>query len=293
MSASPAQPAVRLARHAMATRFELVLHGDDPIRLRAIGEEALDEIDRIEQLLSIYRPTSELSEINRLAAHQPVPVSPDVFDVLSRSLQLSALTEGAFDITIAPLVKVWGFMQGAGQQPTEEWISAARALVGWKNICLLEESRSVRFAKQSIMLDLGSVGKGFALEKVALLLREYGIQHALIHGGTSTVVAIGPDAQGIPWKIALPPEIGGYAHLCDTALSVSAVWGKSFTDGDRVLGHVLDPVTGWPVAHSKVASVQSASALETDALSTALLVRGPSLQPILAHARPGILCNIA
>lgn len=277
----------------MATRFELVLHGDDPVRLRAIGEEALDEIDRIEQLLSIYRPTSELSEINRLAAHTAVRVCPDVFEVLRRSLELSALTEGAFDITIAPLVKAWGFMQGAGQKPTEEWIAAARSLVGWQNVILTEDSRCVQFSKPGMMLDLGSVGKGYALEKVVLLLREYGVEHALIHGGTSTVAAIGPDVSGMPWKIALPPEIGGHAELCDDALSVSAVWGKSFTDGDHLLGHVLDPATGWPVALARVAAVQTVNALESDAFSTALLVRGKQTETILERERPLIQCHLA
>ena len=101
---------VTLARHAMATRFEIVLHGTNSVSLRAAGEEALDEVDRIEALLSLYRPSSEIAHINARAAREPVRVSPEVFQLLQRAQTLSAATGGAFDITIAPLVRCWGFM---------------------------------------------------------------------------------------------------------------------------------------------------------------------------------------
>src|SRR5262245_50133967 len=107
---SPGPQTVTLARHAMATRFELVLHGTDPVALRAAGEEALNEIERIEELLSLYRNTSEIAHINARAAREPVRVSPPVFRLLEQARQLSEETGGAFDITIAPLVRCWGFM---------------------------------------------------------------------------------------------------------------------------------------------------------------------------------------
>ena len=108
---------VAVARHAMATRFEIVLHGGDPVALRAAGEEALAEIDRIEAQLSLYQPTSETSHLNACAAREPVRVTPNLFRLLQQSQKLHQETGGAFDITIAPLIRCWGFMGGTGQMP--------------------------------------------------------------------------------------------------------------------------------------------------------------------------------
>src|SRR5438309_271553 len=110
-------PSVTLARDAMATRFEIVLQGENPVSLRAAGEEALDEIARLENQLSLYRPTSEIAHLNARAAHEAVRVSPGVFALLQQARQLSEESGGAFDITIAPLVRAWGFMGGSGELP--------------------------------------------------------------------------------------------------------------------------------------------------------------------------------
>src|SRR6266511_5781800 len=126
---TPTQP-LTLARQAMATRFEIVLHGDNPVALRAAGEEAFDEIERIEAQLSLYRNTSEIAHVNARAAREPVQVSPAVFRLLEEARRLSAETGGAFDITIAPLVRCWGFLGGTGALPSADAIAAARARIG-------------------------------------------------------------------------------------------------------------------------------------------------------------------
>src|SRR5262245_29023775 len=114
----------------MATRFEIVLHGDNPQALRAAGEEALDEIERIEAQLSLYRPGSEVARLNRDAAQRPVRVTPALFRLLEQARELSRETDGAFDITIAPLVRCWGFMGGTGAMPEHTAVEEARARVG-------------------------------------------------------------------------------------------------------------------------------------------------------------------
>src|SRR5262245_37016379 len=121
---------VRLARNAMATRFEIVLHGENATSLRAAGEEALDAVVQIENQLSLYRPASEIAQLNIRAAREAVLVSPELFSLLQRAYRLSAETDGAFDITIAPLVRCWGFMGGTGKMPQPEEIAAAKAKVG-------------------------------------------------------------------------------------------------------------------------------------------------------------------
>jgi thiamine biosynthesis lipoprotein len=290
---------VRVARHAMATRFEILLHGGKEAELRAAGEEALDEVDRLEAQLSLYRPASEIARVNALAARQAVRVSPPVFQLFKHAQRLHEETGGAFDITIGPLVRCWGFMGGTGHLPEPEELAAARALVGMGHVQLDGDDFSVRFDREGIMIDLGAIGKGHAIDGAARILREAGVTSALLHGGTSTTYAIGasPEAEAWQVEVAAGPEgseigqkhgltpkgeiSGGHrpplqqiVRLRDEALSVSAVWGRSFAAGGKTYGHVLDPRTGQPVTGTLLAAVALPSATETDALSTALLVTG-------------------
>src|SRR5262252_3341788 len=122
---------VTLARHAMATRFEFVLHGENPVSLRAAGEEALEEIDQLESRLSLYRPSSEIAHLNARAAFEPVRVTPALFSLLEQAKRLSEESHGAFDITVAPLVRCWGFMSGKGRKPLPKELDQARAVVGF------------------------------------------------------------------------------------------------------------------------------------------------------------------
>ncbi|MEY2429692.1 MAG: FAD:protein transferase [Verrucomicrobiota bacterium] len=291
-------PPVTLARHAMATRFEIVLHGDDPVALRAAGEEALGEIDRLEAQLSLYRNTSEVSRLNARAARQPVKVTPELFALLLHAKKLHQESGGAFDITIGPLVRCWGFMDGGGHRPNPEELALARAMVGMDLVRLEPEDSTVQFAREGVMLDLGAIGKGYAIERAADLLREAGITSALLHGGTSTVYAIGQPPGAEAWKVAIenphaqkpgaPPAILAAVPLRDEALSVSAVWGKSFQEGGKTFGHVINPQNGEPANAALLAAVILPSATETDALSTALLTLGRDGHQTIAKLRPGM-----
>jgi thiamine biosynthesis lipoprotein len=300
MPAPPPAP-VTLALHAMATRFELALHGDNPAQLRAAGEEALREVERLEAQLSFYRPTSEISRLNSLAATEPVRVEPGLFRFLQLALQLCRETGGAFDITVAPLMRAWGFTQGAGRLPDPAALAEARACTGWRHVLLDERDFTVRFARAGVMLDLGALGKGFALERASGLLRENGVTSALLHGGTSTVVALGAPPGADSWKVAIekPPPADGPAPalhesvlatvpLRDEAMSVSAVWGKSFTVDAREYGHVIDPRTGEPTRGARLAAVALPSAAETDAFSTALLTLGIEGLDRITSLRPAM-----
>ena len=287
---------IAVARNAMATRFEIALHGENPVALRAAGEEALDEIERIEAQLSLYRPTSEIAHLNARAALEPVRVTPGLFRLLQQARNLSRETGGAFDITIAPLVRCWGFMDGAGQIPHPDALAEARASVGFHLVELNEKDCSVRFARERVALDLGAIGKGYALERAAELLREAGVTSALLNGGTSSIYALGrpPDAEH--WKVAVEypaqenaaPTLLAAVPLRDEALSVSAVWGRFFKLEERLVGHVLDPRAGQPVASALLAAVALPSVTETDALSTALLVAGGIGFDQIAGLRPGL-----
>src|SRR5436190_10008477 len=257
---------VAVARNAMATRFEIVLFGENATSLRAAGEEALDEIERLEQQLSLYRPSSEIANINARAARELVRVEPALFRLLQHAKQLSSETKGAFDITIAPLMRVWGLMGtkvGRAVPPSRAELAEARICVGMQLVELDPKSFTIRFARRGVMLDLGAIGKGYAIDQAAELIREAGVTRALIHGGTSTVSAIGG-----PFKVAIDSEKDkeepiAIVELTDTSLSVSAVWGKSYTIGGKTYGHVLEPRTGRPIQRALLAAVVLPSATET------------------------------
>ena len=271
---------LKLARLAMRTRFEIVLaDGADPAHLRAAGEEALDEIERIEAWLSAFKPESELSSVNAHAASRPIRVSAPFFKLLEDAAMHSEHTRGAFDMSVAPLLRYWqGISSGTGVVDETER-TQAHALVGMQNLCLDSVNSTVRFSKNGVCLDPGAIGKGYAIERAANILREAGIQSALLHGGTSTVCAIGAPPGNSAWVIAIQhparrDALLARAMLHDRSLSVSAVHGKTFWAAGRRFGHVIDPRSGWPVKDTLLAACVADSATETDALSTALLVLG-------------------
>lgn len=283
---------VRLALEAMATRFELLLQGDDPVRLRAAGEEALAEIKRLDAKLSFYQPSSVISRINAQAAAHPVRVEPRVFRLLQAAQHLHHATDGAFDLTVAPLMQCWGFVGATGHLPDAEALDAARACTGMHLVTLNEADFTVAFAHPGVKLDLGAIGKGYAIEEASLLLLEAGVTSAFLHGGTSTIHAIGTPYDEPGWNVALThPEVDlgtsnsdhilSVVPLEDEALSVSAVWGKAFEADGKTYGHVLDPRTGHPVQGAVLTAVTGPSATVCDALSTALLVLGDKAQPLI------------
>jgi thiamine biosynthesis lipoprotein len=289
---------VAVAREAMATRFEIVLPGSDEIRLRAAAEAALDEIDRLEAQLSFYRADSELSRVNGHAADRPVRVEPQFFALLERVRRIHEVTVGAFDPTTAPLLRAWGFVGAGGHLPDSEEVERARAVTGMHLVKLDRDHCSVRFERPGIQLDLGGIGKGYAIERAGEILADLGIVSGIIHGGTSTALALGAPPGSDGWLVAIPqPAAAGAAgdatranpnrpltvvSLRDEAMSVSAVWGKSFEANGRRFGHVLDPRLGSPVSGATMAAVVTGSATDADAYSTALLVLGSEGMDLLA-----------
>jgi len=279
---------VRLALHAMATRFELVLDESNRTDARAAGEEALAEITRLDEQLSCYRGASEISWINAYAATRAVKVEPRLFSLLQRCQALSLATEGAFDITVAPLMRAWGFAGGTGAVPSPAWLATARACVGSRHVVLDPDASTIRFTRPGMSIDLGAAGKGYALDEAIAILRARGVTRALLHGGTSSVHVIGAPMDRASWRIEWSPPHGAPRtfDLRNGALSVSAVHGKCFTNEGWTYGHVIDPRTGLPARTATSAIVTGPQALEADALSTALLVLGRPGIPLLQTRFP-------
>ncbi|MEI6342553.1 MAG: FAD:protein FMN transferase [Verrucomicrobiota bacterium] len=281
-------PVVRVAAEAMATRFEIALHGARPEALRAAAEEALNEVARVERWLSPYLPASCLARIHREAHRRPVAVEPPVFQFLCLVQDLVQATGGAFDPTVGPLLRAWGFHGGDPVAPDPAAIDRAYSLVGWRHVQLDPSARSVWLARPGVEIHPGAIGKGWALDRAAEILRECGVDSALLHGGTSTVVAMGTPP-GLPaWRVALPGAPDSSMHdavvdLRDETLSVSAAWGRSIHGP----AHVIDPRTGQPVAAGRLAAVALPSAAASDAWSTALLVDSHGIPQRLDSRHPG------
>jgi thiamine biosynthesis lipoprotein len=282
---------VALAAEAMATRFELVLDGPDPARLRGAGEEALFEIDRVEAQLSRYRPTSEIAWINARAGGAAVRVDPRVLALLERCAELWRLTDGAFDVTVGPLLRAYGFVGGAGPAPDPDAVERARALVGMHAVELDRAASTVRLARRGMELDLGAIGKGHAIDRAIGVLEQNGVRRALLHGGTSSVHTIGVPGEGGAWRVAwrVPGRPDELRHLDERApaLSISGVHGKGFASVGGWIGHVLDPRSGVPTRAAGSACVTGHSSTLCDALSTALVVNGPSWRSRLEERFPG------
>jgi len=263
---------VQFACYAMRTRFELILVGDDESFLRAASEEAISEICSLEQLLTRFRPDSDIGRINCIAPHQPVRVDARTFRLLQRARQLSQETNGAFDITVG----TWW-----------EQNSEAKVIVGVDNFLLDEETMTVQVAKEGIQLDLGGIGKGYALERAAKILRDAGVENAFLHGGTSSAFAFGHDQNGNLWRVAIAHPISGETlttfALANFGLSVSVSHSALRTTHSAP---TINPLTGEPVTHTLLAAVLLPSPTDAEAWSTALLVLGKEGLKIFQQRHP-------
>jgi len=270
---------IRLHRPAMACRFEITL-ADRECPFVPAARAALDEIDRLEAELSVFRETSVISALNRRAAQAPVPAPPQIIELLARCQWWHQETGGAFDITTTPLSRCWGFRRRQGRVPDAVEIDLARAWVGLDRVEIDSTGGTVAYRQGGIELSLGAIGKGYALDRAGSLMRSAGVPHALLSAGRSSLLGIGGRNGG--WWIDLVSPlfaggpIGGL-RLRNAAVGTSGA-GEQFVIADgRRYGHVIDPRTGWPARGTVSATVVASDAATADALSTAFFVGGAEL----------------
>ena len=268
------------SRQAMGTTFELHLYAADEVRAKELFEAAFDEIERVETALSNYRPSSELSRINSQAASAPVTTDPEVFGLLERAFWYSRRSDGAFDMTVGRLMKAWGFFRGSGRLPSDEELARVREQTGWRRVHLDPARRSVRFLAPGLELDPGGIGKGYALDRVATLLRENGVRAALLTSGSSSIYALGAPPGKPGWTVRVPDPLDrartlSQVVLKDQSLSTSGNYEKFFRVGGRIYCHIMDPRTGRPVEGVLQTTVIAPEATDSDALSTTVFVLGP------------------
>ncbi len=241
------------------------------------------EIKRIEGLLSKYNPDSEVSRLNKSGR---LTVSPDTFYIIKKSKAFWQVTDGAFDITVAPLVDLWGFTEKSFHKPDDAQIKKALGFVGSDKIILTENNNVVEFMLSGMKIDLGAIAKGYALDCAVKKLRAAGINSCLINAG-GQVYALG-DKFGRPWRIAVKDPrssgINGSLELKDKSAATSGDYEQFFLKGNKRYGHILNPKTGYP-ADSRVISVTviAPDGLTADALSTAIFVLGKAGGEALAR----------
>jgi thiamine biosynthesis lipoprotein len=267
---------------AMGTTYTVVLYGTDRYKLAAAAEAAFDEARRLDRLLSNYRPDSEWSAVNKNAANEAVRVSQELFDLLAYCLDVSRRSEGAFDISVGPLMKVWGFYKGTGRLPHRAEVRGALTRVGWQNISLDAAARTVRFRRSGVEIDPGGIGKGYAVDRMASVLKESGVTSAMITAGGSSIYGLGtPPGEPRGWRVSLrhprrPRESVQEVFLHNSSMSTSGSYEKFFRAEGRVYSHIMDPRTGFPAQGVLSASVLAPRTLDSEAWTKPMFILGRS-----------------
>jgi thiamine biosynthesis lipoprotein len=271
---------MRLSRRAMACQFEVVFDVSRHAEAPRAAVEALDLVDELEQQLSVFRDSSETTRVNRMAHAGPVEVEPSLFALLQLSAELHVKTERAFDVTSGPLSKVWGFHRRQGAIAGDDEIRAALAKVGGDAMRLDEEASTVAFDKPGMEINFGAIGKGFAVDCAAEMMKLRAVDDFLVHGGQSSVIARGDErAAGEGWTTGVGHPLRPGVRLAeirlhDAALGTSGSATQFFRHQGRRYGHVLDPRSGWPAEGTLSSTVVAPSAAVADALATAFYVLG-------------------
>jgi thiamine biosynthesis lipoprotein len=279
----------QVSHQAMATNFVVMLPQPWSDRVE-IALAALEKLDAIEHRLTIYRDDGEVARVNRLAFDRPFQLSSPTFDLLRQATEWSKRTDGAFDITAGPLVDVWGFTQRSGKKPSKDEIDIALAKVGYQNLQLSPDDQTIRFARPGMSINLGAIGKGDALDRLAAELRQHGIRDFLIHGGNSSVIAAGDQDPGseMGWAVGIahptkPQRRLKGIWLRDRALATSGSGKQFFHHRGKRFGHVIDPRTGYPAGDLLLSlTVVMDSAADADACATGLFVTGAQERERLA-----------
>lgn len=279
-------------RLSMGCVYAIEVYGPDAARLPRIVDEAFDEVDRIDRLMSHYKPDSPLSRVNRDAARHPVAVEPELFDFIAEALRYTRDSHGAFDITVGPLMKTWGFFGGDGRMPSAADLAEARRRVGAGHVVLNTTEKSIYFDTPGVELDLGGIAKGYAVDRVVAILRARGISAALISAGGSTIYALGAPTGRGGWNVAIQDpvdarKVARTIRLKDRALSVAGSSEKAFEHQGRRYSHIMDPRTGTPVEGVLSVAVLARSGTAGDALDNAFFVLGPGRSREYLQKWPG------
>jgi thiamine biosynthesis lipoprotein len=263
------------ARPLMGTEVSVRLWHDDVAAGEQLVEQVFAEAERIDRLMSTYKEDSRISEINRMAAHEPVAAGEELFGLIRRSLDISVLTHGAFDITFDSVGQHYDFRKR--QRPDEATVEAEKKLINFRFVELDQAAGTVSFRQQGVRINLGGIAKGYVVERGASILRAQGVRHGIVTaGGDSRLIG---DRRGQPWMVGIrDPRVDGEVAISvpleNEAISTSGDYERYFEEGDTRYHHIIEPSSGEPASGVHSATVFGPDAVITDALSTSVFVMG-------------------
>jgi thiamine biosynthesis lipoprotein len=264
----------------MGTMFKLILYGQDEPTANRAAQAAFQRIATLDTIMSDYRPTSELMQLCRKAGGEPVPVSEPLFCVLLRAQEVSKLSDGAFDVTVGPIVRLWRRARKTQQMPDPQKLAQARALVGYQNIRLDRKARTVQLLRPGMQLDFGGIAKGYAADEALRVLEQNGITRALVAaGGDIAVSGPPPDTEG--WTIGIAPledpnqKPSRYLLLHDAAVSTSGDAEQYVEIDGKRYSHIVDPKTGIGLVGRQSVTVVARHGIMADSLTKVVSVLGP------------------
>ena len=288
---------INAARSLMGSYFEVRLGSGVPGAVD-LATRALDVVEALEAQLTVYNDESEVARLNATAHLGPVEVEAGLFALLQRALEIGRATGGAYDVTAGALSLAWGFTRGPKRVPDPETLLDARGRTGSDHLILDRDRKTVAFDRPGIVINLGSIGKGYAIDRAVDVIRgHWWPTTTLIHGGRSSLYALGspPDDFGGRWQVALRdpllPDLPiGTIHLRNRGMGTSGTSFQRFEAGGRVFGHILDPRLGEPPIENGQGSVTvlAPTAAEADALSTAFFLLGPEGSSAFLASRPDV-----
>ena len=264
---------------AMGGTFSIIAYGRDAATLRSATEAAAEEARRLDQAMSNYVPTSEWSEINRDASKGPVRVSEEMFNLIADCIDYSKASDGAFDITVGPLMKVWGFYKGSGHLPHRAEVRTALAHIGYQNVELDRARHTVRFLRSEMNIDPGGIGKGYAVDRMIDILKQYGVKSALISAARSSIYALGTPPGEPGWRAQIrDPKDGSKVAtevlLHDESMSTSGNYEKFFMAEGTLYSHIMDPRTGFPAQGMIQVSVITPRTIDSEAWTKPVYIQG-------------------
>jgi len=280
----------------MGTRFEITAISESEEKSRLAVEAAIEEVIRIENLISSWDIESQTSEINRMSGVRPVKVDKELYDLIYRSVKISNLTQGAFDISFASIERLWKFDGSMKSPPLEEDIQKSIQYINYNNIVLDEADYSVFLTKKGMRIGFGAIGKGYAANKARLIMQDHGIKHGLVNAA-GDLTAWGKMGNGEPWKIGISrpdkiEELIAWLSIEDMAVVTSGDYEKYFEYQGKRYSHIIDPRTGYPTSGIKSVTIICPDAELADGLATAVFVMGKLKGIELIDLLKGIECLI-
>jgi len=289
-----AEPWLRISRVAMACSFQVIVEPAGGAGMKS-AYACLDEVDRLESILSVFCAKSEVSLLNR-GTTNPFPAGPELFELLKQCERVYQDTEGAFDVTTGVLSRCWGFQDRKPKLPAPEVLAATRRSVGF-HLISLGEGRSISMNAPGVGINFGAIGKGYALDRGAAIIAAQGTKTAMLSAGCSSVLVLGAGPDGSGWLVGISHPVFkeqrlGTLRLRSCGMATSSQEEQSFEAGGERYGHILDPRTGFPSRGVLSVSVIADSAACADALTTAFFVGGPQLAQRYCSLHKGVVAVI-